>query len=107
MDTEIFELKLTKNEIDAIIESLEYQKMWFCSKNITNDTILKKFINISSNINDEIKHCPFCGRLPEPELFSHNSIKKDSWFIFCDCGKVSIKDCKTLEDALKEWNKRI
>ena len=42
------------------------------------DSIKKVEKLISSNINNEVKCCPFCGRLPEPELFSHNSIKENS-----------------------------
>jgi hypothetical protein len=48
--------------------------------------------------------CPFCQRPPVPEIVCHNSIKIDTWCIYCDCGKVSIKDCKSLEEVLSEWN---
>lgn len=68
---------------------------------------LKKFINVFYSKNDEIKTCPFCNRLPEPELFCHNSIKPDSWYIYCDCGKVKIEDKESLEKVLLEWNDRV
>ena len=105
---------MTDNKIDIIIDIiiellqfLKQEQMLFGDNNINSETILKKIINILCNINDEIKSCPFCGRLPEPELFSHNSIKTDSWYIYCDCGKVQIKDCETLEKCLIEWNDRV
>ena len=69
--------------------------------------LLKKIINIFYSKNNEMKSCPFCGRLPEPELFSYNSIKDDSWCIFCDCGKAQVKDCKSLKDCLIKWNERV
>jgi hypothetical protein len=105
MDTEILELKLTKLELNSIILTMRYFD--FLNNNIYNNILSKALSALKKIKDDEIKHCPFCGRLPEPELFSHNSIKPDSWYIYCDCGKVSIKDCETLEDTLIEWNKRV
>lgn len=110
MDTDTIKLELTKDEIDVMIQSLQFlkrQRMVFQKNDISNAILLKKITDVSCNKNDEIKTCPFCGRLPEPELFSHNSIKQDSWYIFCDCGKVQIQDCETLEECLIEWNERV
>jgi len=56
------------------------------------------------NIIMEIKPCPFCKDVPEPESFCHNSIKEDSWYIICDCGKAQVKDHTTRLQAIFEWN---
>lgn len=101
----MIELKLTNDEIDVMIDLINHNAYFHDNPKLFN--VLSKLKDVINKENDEIKTCPFCGRLPEPELYMHNSTKPDSWYIYCDCGKVHIEDCDTMEESLLEWCKRV
>lgn len=91
-------VNLTRYELTLLIQVSNDSKL----PNI--DDIVYK---LSCLLNIKPLPCPFCGNVPEPELFSHNSIKLDSYFIICDCGKAQVRDYENINEAIKEWNDRV
>ena len=63
-------------------------------------------------MSDELKHCPFCGKIPSMKKSNDKPpcIKVDH---FCEHGKgafhthVETKWCKTSDEAVTLWNGRV
>jgi len=50
--------------------------------------------------------CPFCGDLPEIKLYTHNSVKPDSWYVWCNCGMAQAEDYAIKNEAIVVWDTR-
>ena len=53
----------------------------------------------------DVKPCPFCGGPARLEMFIHK-VKGEVWYVQCGECKASTWYYATMDDAMKEWNKR-
>lgn len=54
-------------------------------------------------MNDELKPCPFCGK---SLAFTNDDQTEIRYFVYCGHCSASTKNCRTVEEAIAQWNTR-
>ena len=74
----------------------------FCGSNAERRNKIK--LMEGELIMEQLKLCPFCGRIPDHGRMDD---KQTGWFIVCDrCGARGPLE-KTVDKAIKSWNERL
>ena len=55
------------------------------------------------SIDEKLEPCPFCGDMPDGEVAIHNSIKPDTFLLYCCYVRI---EKQTKAEAIKAWNQR-
>ena len=73
---------------------------------LKNSSIIDEFSWLEFEFVEELKPCPFCGKVPSLKIISDPCAKPRYYYVACSCGATFTNaDCKS--DAVERWNSRV